>query len=172
MTTARPRSGSPGHRAIALVSALLATAALGACATQVNLPALSDCHPANPDAPTTPRASPAPLGSALGEPTPEDHGTMDHGAMDHGTMDHDTMDHGGMDHGAMEEQTTVYACPMHPEVRSDQPGECPICGMALQPLPATEGDGADDAGADEPGEAHHHHHGAEEEPPAAPGGDR
>src|SRR5688572_10086354 len=25
----------------------------------------------------------------------------------------------------------VYSCPMHPEVRSDKPGNCPKCGMAL-----------------------------------------
>ncbi len=25
-----------------------------------------------------------------------------------------------------------YACPMHPEVRADAPGECPICRMALE----------------------------------------
>lgn len=25
----------------------------------------------------------------------------------------------------------VYTCPMHPEVRSDKPGKCPKCGMAL-----------------------------------------
>ena len=25
----------------------------------------------------------------------------------------------------------VYACPMHPEVTSDQPGRCPKCGMKL-----------------------------------------
>jgi Cu+-exporting ATPase len=28
---------------------------------------------------------------------------------------------------------TVYLCPMHPEVRQDHPGDCPICGMALEP---------------------------------------
>ncbi len=28
---------------------------------------------------------------------------------------------------------TVYVCPMDPEVRSDKPGPCPICGMALEP---------------------------------------
>ena len=27
--------------------------------------------------------------------------------------------------------TPVYVCPMHPEVRSDKPGKCPKCGMAL-----------------------------------------
>ncbi len=27
---------------------------------------------------------------------------------------------------------TVYTCPMHPEVRQDHPGACPVCGMALE----------------------------------------
>ncbi len=26
-----------------------------------------------------------------------------------------------------------YTCPMHPEVVSDRPGSCPLCGMALEP---------------------------------------
>ena len=29
---------------------------------------------------------------------------------------------------------TIYTCPMHPEIRRDKPGTCPICGMALEPL--------------------------------------
>lgn len=28
---------------------------------------------------------------------------------------------------------TKYTCPMHPEVIRDEPGDCPICGMALEP---------------------------------------
>ena len=28
---------------------------------------------------------------------------------------------------------TVYTCPMHPEIRQQGPGSCPICGMALEP---------------------------------------
>jgi Cu+-exporting ATPase len=31
-------------------------------------------------------------------------------------------------------QASGYTCPMHPEVRSDGPGSCPKCGMALEPL--------------------------------------
>ena len=27
----------------------------------------------------------------------------------------------------------IHVCPMHPEVRQDHPGNCPICGMALEP---------------------------------------
>ena len=29
--------------------------------------------------------------------------------------------------------STVYSCPMHPEVRSPEPGKCPKCGMDLVP---------------------------------------
>ncbi len=28
---------------------------------------------------------------------------------------------------------TIWTCPMHPQVRQDHPGPCPICGMALEP---------------------------------------
>ena len=28
---------------------------------------------------------------------------------------------------------TVYTCPMHPEIEQVGPGDCPICGMALEP---------------------------------------
>ena len=36
---------------------------------------------------------------------------------------------------------TVYTCPMHPEVRQDHPGNCPKCGMTLEPiLPSLEDD--------------------------------
>jgi Cu+-exporting ATPase len=27
----------------------------------------------------------------------------------------------------------IYTCPMHPQIRRDAPGACPICGMALEP---------------------------------------
>jgi Cu+-exporting ATPase len=28
---------------------------------------------------------------------------------------------------------SLYTCPMHPEIERDAPGDCPICGMALEP---------------------------------------
>ncbi|CAG0982033.1 partial Copper-exporting P-type ATPase, partial [Planctomycetaceae bacterium] len=28
----------------------------------------------------------------------------------------------------------IYTCPMHPEIRHEGPGDCPICGMALEPV--------------------------------------
>lgn len=38
-------------------------------------------------------------------------------------------------------KATQYTCPMHPEIIRDQPGDCPKCGMALEPMGAP---GADD----------------------------
>src|SRR5579883_1439210 len=35
-------------------------------------------------------------------------------------------------------QGVIYTCPMHPEVRQVGPGNCPICGMALEPENAAE----------------------------------
>ena len=32
---------------------------------------------------------------------------------------------------------TIWTCPMHPEIRRNGPGQCPICGMALEPLEPT-----------------------------------
>jgi len=31
----------------------------------------------------------------------------------------------------------LYTCPMHPQIREDKPGSCPICGMTLEPLIAS-----------------------------------
>ena len=29
---------------------------------------------------------------------------------------------------------TIYTCPMHPQIRQPAPGNCPICGMTLEPV--------------------------------------
>jgi Cu+-exporting ATPase len=31
----------------------------------------------------------------------------------------------------------IYTCPMHPQIRQVGPGNCPICGMTLEPVKAT-----------------------------------
>lgn len=32
-----------------------------------------------------------------------------------------------------EDSSQIYTCPMHPQIRQQGPGNCPICGMALEP---------------------------------------
>ncbi|MEO8986385.1 MAG: heavy metal translocating P-type ATPase, partial [Rhodanobacter sp.] len=40
---------------------------------------------------------------------------------------------------------TIYTCPMHPEVQQAGPGNCPKCGMALEPmLPTLDNDAGDE----------------------------
>jgi len=50
-------------------------------------------------------------------------------------------DHGARDAGNVSASDpaptgsgTIWTCPMHPQIRWDHPGNCPICGMALEPL--------------------------------------
>ncbi|GAB4257600.1 MAG: hypothetical protein Kow0027_24920 [Saprospiraceae bacterium] len=44
--------------------------------------------------------------------------------------------HEGHNHGvaAGEEKETIWTCSMHPQIRQNEPGQCPICGMDLIPL--------------------------------------
>lgn len=50
-------------------------------------------------------------------------------------------DHPGEQQAETAAPGTIYTCPMHPEIRQDHPGNCPKCGMALEPLmPALDDD--------------------------------
>ncbi len=37
-------------------------------------------------------------------------------------------------HGHDEEATAMWTCSMHPQIKQDKPGKCPICGMDLVPM--------------------------------------
>jgi len=72
---------------------------------------------------------------------------QDQAAHAHGN--HEAHQHHGPDHGSRHAghdaaaqpaappeipPGTIYTCPMHPEIRQDHPGNCPKCGMTLEPL--------------------------------------
>ena len=42
--------------------------------------------------------------------------------------------HGKEDPVANAPEGTLFTCPMHPEILADGPGDCPKCGMPLEPL--------------------------------------
>jgi Cu(I)/Ag(I) efflux system membrane fusion protein len=57
-----------------------------------------------------------------------------------------------VDHPSTSEKGALYRCPMHPAMTSDQPGACPICGMALVLDPQrSDGDGEAGRGPDAAG---------------------
>jgi len=60
--------------------------------------------------------------------TPKGHAHHDHAAHHHQVHHHDA--------AATPSATAKYFCPMCPGVESDEPGDCPKCGMALERNPA------------------------------------
>ena len=127
------------------IASLLAVAALVVgCAAQPEVKAPSAVDPANPQAPV------APVGSLASPLTLEAPPATGSGASSHG-QDMPGMDMKGMDmsrmsnmqHGSAPAESgpatrpatrpTFYTCKMHPQVISDHPGNCPICGMKLIP---------------------------------------
>ena len=67
-------------------------------------------------------------GDRSSEEGSEQHAGHGHGAANLvGTPSSSAMQAGSSD------QSPTYACPMHPELKSPQPGQCPKCGMKLVP---------------------------------------
>jgi hypothetical protein len=68
---------------------------------------------------------------AADEPVRGDEHVHEHAHhVSHASEGHDH-EEGHPDRGAAPED--VFTCPMHPEVKSSEPGRCPKCGMALEP---------------------------------------
>ena len=112
----------------------------------ITLPETGTDHPAHPDA-LTAYALPLSNTLALQEPsstampTPADEpssATHDHGARE-----------GAPIRPQGQEQATLYWCPMDTQVVQDKPGNCPICGMRLEPKPG-------EVETDENGDGHDH----------------
>jgi Cu+-exporting ATPase len=106
--------------------------------------------------PVEPHSSENLCSTAQGGPP---HGHSDCGHQNHGHDHQEHHEHLGHDHHGNNQHArradaktstgaassvvagTVYTCPMHPQIRQVGPGHCPICGMALEPLIATEATG-------------------------------
>jgi len=48
-------------------------------------------------------------------------------------------EHPDHEHTHIDENGVEYTCSMHPQIRQDEPGQCPICGMALTPVSNKKG---------------------------------
>jgi hypothetical protein len=84
--------------------------AIAACVGSAVAASRSQADPANPGAPEVPMASASPLAS----------GSTAAGRAPAASASPDA--------------AVIYTCPMHPQVRSPVPGNCPICGMTLVPV--------------------------------------
>ncbi|MDD5180292.1 MAG: heavy metal-binding domain-containing protein [Gallionellaceae bacterium] len=58
-----------------------------------------------------------------------------HGGCGHHHSEHSRHDGHGATAGSI-----FHVCPMHPEIRQTYPGNCPKCGMALEPESNKEGE--------------------------------
>ncbi len=93
---------------------------LSACAPAMQ-PPLPPNHPANPAASEAPAAMPS--------------ATLRNEPLDQMSADKTEAPSAGHVHGHQHGPAATqgeYRCPMHADVRSDKPGRCPKCGMALQ----------------------------------------
>ena len=88
----------------------LGVAALSGCSSQQSATETPGNHPANP--------------TAAEGPAPEPSRTL---------QDQATSPAQHPRGGQADTAATIYTCPHHPEVTSNQPGVCPKCDMKLQP---------------------------------------
>ena len=118
---------------------------LGCTPTELEVGRGDPAHPAAPVAPL------APVGRALKAGfDPQGNGSAAHGPGSDPHAGHapgpraQASGHAGHTQKApeMDKATPAWTCPMHPEVRRSEPGNCPICGMKLQPMPEKADGGA------------------------------
>lgn len=106
------------------------TAILSGCSSAVRLLPLPTNHPASAEAPEpTPPPRSEILRSEAAAPSamPEQEPTLGEKASESPSA-HGVHAGHGSGHAAA---PVVYTCPVHPTVKMDEPGSCPICGMSL-----------------------------------------
>lgn len=127
------------------------------CSTTSSIPDPGPSHPASSSAPVPAVAGPSDLLRSH-DPLPQlstqqapDATEHDHDAMsaepDATETEQPAHEHGQDDPAADEMDATdahdahdtetepvIYACPMHPDQRSSEPKDCPICGMKMKPV--------------------------------------
>ena len=104
--------------------------AAGTGCSQIHPPQPTEKHPANPQATSADEPDLSNVLAVDEKNLPQVPAEMRRGMMHHGPGQR----HGGMMGAGSSEKdptATSYACPMHPEVMSQEPGECPQCGMQL-----------------------------------------
>lgn len=69
-------------------------------------------------------------------------GSADHA--DHDQLSPEEMDQHVQEIHTDEEGNIIYTCSMHPQVRENEPGNCPICGMELIPVKSDDTEAEDD----------------------------
>jgi Heavy metal binding domain len=133
-----------------VVSAALLTSAPGGCASEPK-PRPTALDPSNPAAPESQPLAVSALGPTLAvaatpaasDPAKEVPGAppseAENGHKHDVTASPQAKDPSGEGGRAGHQPSTIYTCPMHPEVTSDKPGRCPKCGMTLVPKDAGEG---------------------------------
>jgi|SRR5690625_777503 len=117
------------------ITLLMLVLFLSGCASGFKEIKLSEDHPAHPEA----TATSLPLRSqslAIAEQDRHSDARAAAGAESVNQGDHSAMDHGNSEAEREEKEDEpegIYACPMHPEVTSNDPeARCPKCGMRLE----------------------------------------
>ena len=129
------------------------------CATPIAQTKLSPTHPASPAAAEAPMPKPSQVLSLDQATIFSSAGNDATASMGHNMAD---MKHDGGAMKGMQKPTslpataaTLYNCPMHKEVVSNQPGKCPKCGMKLTAMATTSAPAAATQGT-QTGQGHDH----------------